>query len=260
MGTYLQSVWQCRRFWLNLVYNDLQLRYRRSVLGIGWSLLFPLFTSLVMAAVFHEIFRVPIREFLPLLLSGLAFWAYITGATIEGCQSYVAAESYIRQHSLPLAVYPLRTTLGQFIHFVIALGLVFLMVCILRPPENFFGLIFLIPGLLILLVFGWSVAVLFAFLNTIFRDTQHILQLGFQVLFYLTPIIYPDRTLLDTRFGWILKFNPLLYYLELVRSPLLAGKSPPLECYGLTGLGCLLLGMAALCSLQHQQRRVILYL
>lgn len=260
MGTYFESIWKCRRFWLNLVINDLQLRYRRSVLGVGWSLLFPVLTTLVLGAVFHEIFHVPICDFLPFLLSGLSFWAYITGATLEGCQSYVQAESYIRQHPLPLAIYPLRTTLGQLIHFLIALVVVFVFVLVLQGSKELFALVYLVPGLVLLFFFGWAVGVLFGFLNTVFRDTQHLLQLAFYILFYLTPIIYPGHTIFATRVGWVVRYNPLLYYLELVRNPLLAGQPPSHVCFAITGACTLLLSVAALATLHYQQRHVILHL
>src|SRR5262245_46506241 len=122
MFANLRSIWACRFFWLSLVQSDLQMRYRRSVLGIGWSMLVPLTTTLVTCLVFHEIFKTDIRTFAPFILSGLACWAYITGVAIQGCQSYVQAEAFIRQHPLPIAIYPLRTTLVMLVHFVIALA------------------------------------------------------------------------------------------------------------------------------------------
>ena len=117
MLDYAVSVWKCRNFWLSLVANDLHLRYRRSVLGIGWSLLHPLATSLVLGFMFHEIFHRPIREYLPYLLCGLACWTYLTGAASSGCQTYIQAEPYIRQHPLPLAVYHIRRELEYGLTF-----------------------------------------------------------------------------------------------------------------------------------------------
>src|SRR5262249_36769044 len=136
MFKYLASTWECRYFWLSLVKNDLRLRYRRSFLGIGWSLLQPLATAVVTCAVFHAIFHRDVREHGLFILSGLACWSYITTCVIQGCQSYVQAESYIRQHPLPMAIYPLRTTLGTLIHFLIALGLVLVLTWILNGFGN----------------------------------------------------------------------------------------------------------------------------
>ena len=78
MLKYLADIWHCRYFWLSLAKNDLQLRYRRSVLGIGWSLLQPLATTIVMCAVFHAIFHMNLQDHGLFILSGLACWSYIT--------------------------------------------------------------------------------------------------------------------------------------------------------------------------------------
>jgi lipopolysaccharide transport system permease protein len=260
MWAYLIAIWQCRNFWLSLVVNDLQLRYRRSVLGVGWSLLHPLAWSLVMGAVFHEIFKTPIREYLPYLLCGLTCWTYLTGAFLQGSQSYIQAENYIRQHPLPLAVYPLRTVLGAMIHFLIAVVLVLVLTGMLRgldnPPEMFS----LYLGILILFLFGWAVTILAGFINVAFRDTQHILEVVFQILFYLTPIIYHRQDITSPQIGWILDHNPLAPFVDLIREPLVFGRTPSPECLGAAAAITLLTGLAAAVSLGYQQRRVVFYL
>ncbi len=260
MLAYLASVWECRNFWFSLVINDLQLRYRRSVLGVGWSLLHPLAYALVLGAAFHEIFHQPIREYLPFLLCGLAAWSFLTGAATDGCQSYINAENYIRQHPLPLAVYPLRTTLGLMIHFLIALVLVAVLKLGLRgldkPPELFS----LTLGVFLLFLFSWALTILAGYVNVAFRDTQHILGIVFQIGFYLTPIIYPAQSLASTRFGWLLAFNPFTPLLDVIREPMLEGRPASLACYGAAAAITLVVGAAAALSLGVQQRRVIYYL
>jgi lipopolysaccharide transport system permease protein len=260
MSAYLASVWNCRFFWLSLVKMDLLARYRRSVLGIGWSLLHPLATTLVICVVFHEIFKVNIREFVPFLLSGLAFWAYMVGVTVQGCQCFVQAESYIRQHSLPMAVYPLRTTLGALFHFATSLTMVLALTCILKGSASLSALLSLVPALFLLLVLGWALASLAGFVNVIFRDIQHIAEISFQILFYLTPIIYPAEVLRGTRAAWLLSFNPLAAFLELIRRPLVYGEVASMECFAVAASVTVLAAAAAIVSLGRIQRRVIFYL
>src|SRR6516164_6977070 len=219
MRTYLADVWRYRHFWLSLVRMDLQVRYRRSVLGIGWSLLQPIATALVLCMVFHQIFHVPIREYVPFLLAGLAWWAYVTGVIGRGCQCFVEAESYIRQHPVPMAVYPLRTALGAMIHFVIALAVVLILTWCFHGFGNVSALPILIVSLALLLVFGWSIAVLAGYVNSVFRDIQHLSEIGFQILFYLTPIIYPPESLARTRLARLVEYNPLVPFLRIIREP-----------------------------------------
>ena len=260
MFSYLASTWKCRFFWLSLVKNDLQLRYRRSFLGIGWSLLQPLATTLVMCAVFHAIFNLDVRQHGLFILSGLACWGYITTCVIQGCQSYVQAESYIRQHPMPMAIYPLRTTLGTMIHFLISLGLVLVLTWGLKGFDNLTTLWALLPGLLLYLQMGWAVAALASYGNVIFRDTQHFFEMGFPILFYLTPIIYPAHAVENTPVGLLVANNPLVPFLNIIRMPLIEGSLPSLFCYTSACGMTLVVTMLAALSLRYQQRRVILYL
>ncbi len=260
MRAYAASIWQCRFFWLSLVQNDLQTRYRRSVLGVGWSLLHPLTTTFVTCLVFHKIFQVDLHTFVPFVLSGLACWAYLTGVIVQGCQSYVQAEGYIRQHPLPVAVYPLRTTLVALIHFLIALVLVLVLTWVFQGFDNAAVLVFLIPGVVLFFLFGWAMAVIAGFLHLVFRDTQHVLEVGFHVLFYLTPIIYPVRVLTETGAAWLASYNPVLRFLNLIREPLLEGRPPSLTSLAAATTITLAAGVVAALSLNYQQRRVVLYL
>jgi ABC-type polysaccharide/polyol phosphate export permease len=261
MGRYFADVWKCRYFWLSLVKMDLQLRYRRSVLGIGWSLLHPVASTIVLSIAFHEIFHLSIRDYASFLMAGLAWWGYISGVTIRGCQCFVEAESYIRQHPVPMAVYPLRTALGGMIHFVIALAVVLVLTCCLRGFATLPALPVLAVSLVLLLVFGWSVSVLAGYVNSVFRDIQHLTEIGFQILFYLTPIIYTPKTLEDTpRLAMLVNNNPLGALLTIVREPLLKGTVPEFNTFIAAVVPTVILTAAALLVLGRLQKRVILYL
>jgi ABC-type polysaccharide/polyol phosphate export permease len=263
MKGYAAEIWGCRHFWLSLVKMDLQTRYRRSVLGIGWSLLHPIGTTLVLCAVFHEIFHMSIREFVPFLMTGLAWWAFVTGVVSRGCQCFVEAESYIRQHPLPMAIYPLRAVLGAMIHLLIALIVALLLSWCLTGFNNLTTLPLLLPGLALLLIFGWAVAVIAGYVNTIFRDIQHLTDILFQILFYLTPIMYKPEILVETRMGWVLTCNPLAHLLKLIRDPIVGGVGghfPSWRAYAAaTGTVVLVTGIAVM-LLGRLQRKVILYL
>ena len=120
MYTYASQVWNVRHFWLSLVRMDLRTRYRRSVLGIGWSLLQPLAMTAVLCLVFSQIVGITVKDYVPHLLTGLVCWNFLVGCALQGCQSFFQGESYIRQCPLPLAIYPLRTTIGACFHFIMA--------------------------------------------------------------------------------------------------------------------------------------------
>ena len=173
------------------------MRYRRSVLGIGWSLLNPIAMTIILTTVFHEFFHLPIKEYALYLITGLATWQYVLNVSLHGCQCFFLGEQYIRQHPAPLAIYPLRTALGGTVHFVMALTVVIFMAGYFNGgfpgPAQFLSLF---PAILLLFMLGWALAVLTGSFNVMFQDTQHLAEVGFQILFYATPIMYriPELT------------------------------------------------------------------
>src|SRR5262245_15177349 len=98
VGSYLAAVWRCRYFWLSLVKMDLMTRYRRSLLGLGWSLVHPIVMTIILSTVFHSIFRTEIEHYTLFVMIGLVVWNFLTGATLQGCHCFLQAESYIRQY------------------------------------------------------------------------------------------------------------------------------------------------------------------
>jgi ABC-type polysaccharide/polyol phosphate export permease len=258
--TYCQRVWRYRHFWLSLVQLDLQAKYRRSVLGVGWSLLHPLAMSCVLCVVFHEVFGQPIRTFVPFVLTGLAIWNFITSVTLEGCCCLYNGEKYIRSQPIPVAIYPLRTLLSVGIHFLIILGLTAAFSLSVRGFASPVALLALLPGLLLLFVFGWAVAVLFGFANLYFPDTHHIAQIGLQVLFYLTPIFYPAEAVPARWLRFIIEHNPLGVLVALIREPIVHAQPPSLYVFGLAVAMVGTIAATAIYVLSRLERTIVFQL
>jgi lipopolysaccharide transport system permease protein len=259
MMAYLNGIWRCRYFWLMLVKNDLRQRYRRSLLGLGWSLLQPVAMTCIICFVFQTILNPGnnVAGYAGHVLAGLACWNFILTSTLHGCQCLYMGESYIRQYPAPMAIYPLRTALGGMFHFVIATALVI----ILSWCVNGFGNIFVLPALLvsmlILFMVTWSLAVLAGVANVYFQDTQHLCEVGFQILFYMTPIIYPETLLRNKNLGWVADYNPVRALIDLVRKPILDGELPTAPTWIIASLTAVLLSTAASLTLARLQKRLI---
>jgi ABC-type polysaccharide/polyol phosphate export permease len=256
VGSYLQSLWSYRFFWSSLVKAELQRRYRRSVLGIGWSLLHPLAMATVLCLVYQRIFNLQFREFGPFVLTGLAFWNFVSGTVLQGCQSFRIAEAYIRQHPAPLAIYPLRTVLSIGFHFLVAFGVAILFVLCVRGVPPPLALMSLVPTLVLLFLLGWALAILAAFANVYFPDVQHLSEIALQMLFFLTPIIYPPHIIGERGLGMLL-YNPLAILVEMLRRPLLQGVAPELAQYAALGSFVLAAGALAALLLARLERRLI---
>jgi ABC-type polysaccharide/polyol phosphate export permease len=260
MVSYLNAMWRCRYFWLSLVRIDLRTRYRRSILGLGWSLLHPLAMTAILCLVFHRIFHVSLQSYAPSLMVGLAFWNFFQSATLQGCQCFIQGEAYIRQYPSPLAIYPLRTVLGAGVHFLLALLVTLCLACYLIGLHHPLALCSLVPTLVLLFALGWGMAMLGGMANVLFQDSEHIATVGFQILFYATPIIYTDEALRTNNLQWLMHYNPLVAFLRLLRDPIVYGQFPPAHVYASAGATAFLVMTVASLVLYRVHRRFIFYL
>jgi lipopolysaccharide transport system permease protein len=262
MIQHVTAMWKFRHFLMALVKLDLRQRYRRSVLGIGWSLLHPIAMTIVFTVVFSSLLGSgdPIN-YAASVLTGLAVWGFLRDSALSGCRCFQTNEAYIRQSPIPYTVYTLRTVLGQAIHSLIALGVVFIMITIFKnDPTVLLRVVLVLPGLLVVLLAAWAAATISAFANVYFHDTLHLLEVCAQLLFFLTPIMYTRKLLDDKNMGWMVDANPIYWLLELTRTPLLTGQMPPMEIY-LAGV-CLALALTGLAigTVAWLQKRVIFHL
>jgi ABC-type polysaccharide/polyol phosphate export permease len=260
MTQYMAAIWKCRYFWLSLVQMDLRSRYRRSLLGLGWSLLHPIAMTAVLCLVFPRIFlNVDVRTYAPMVLVGLCFWSFVTSSTLLGSQCLFQGERYIRQFPAPMAIYPLRIVLGSSFHFAMAL----LVVLVLRfGMIGFSGVssfISLVPTFLLMFILGWSLALLSGFVTAYFPDMQHLAEVGLQILFYATPIIYPANTI-EGKLGWMINCNPLTAFIGLLRAPLLNGQFPSLGHYVAALISTTVIAGAATFTLVRLQNKIIFQL
>jgi ABC-type polysaccharide/polyol phosphate export permease len=262
MVRHVSKMWKYRYFLMALVRLDLRHRYRKSVLGIGWSLLHPIAMTVVFTVVFSQLLGSgdPVG-YASSVLAGLAVWGFLRDSTLAGCRCFAANEPYIRQSPIPYTIYTLRTVFGQAIHTLIALGVVAALIAIHQGDVTVFlrvGLI--VPGLLLVFLVAWAATTIAAFSTVFFHDTQHLLEVAAQILFFLTPIMY-TRDLLDRKnMGWLVDANPVNWLLELTRGPLLTGELPSGAMLAAgVGLTAALIGLAA-GLVGWLQKRVIFHL
>jgi len=265
VAEYFSAIWRLRFFWMALVRIDLRNRYRRSIIGIGWSLLQPIAMTAVLCVAFSQLFGQPIRTFAPLLLSGLTFWGFMVAVVMQGCQCFFQGESYIRQHPAPLAIYPLRITLGAGFHFLLGFGIAVVFVWCMQGFGNLPALLSLVPTFILLFVIGWSLAVCMGVANVMFQDSQHLVEVFMQIMFYLSPIMYPRHFMIE-RLGvlglpdWTIYLNPFATLLELIRVPLLEGTLPSQRAIGIGALVGLVAVSTAALALKRFEKRMIFYL
>jgi ABC-type polysaccharide/polyol phosphate export permease len=229
---YLQRIWALRYFWMSLVSIDIRTRYRRSVLGVGWSLLRPLGMTAVFCIVFGGMFQRPDGsplsrgEYAQYVLLGMATWQFLQESLLNGCNTFMLGAPYIRQQKVPHAIFPLRTALAAGFQFVIALSLGIAVTIYRTGIPNGTALLFLPAALVLMFLMGWALAVLAGVTATHFPDMHQVLEISLQIVFFLTPIMYPPNVASRTSLNSVLAYNPFYAVLELIRAPLLLGELP----------------------------------
>lgn len=244
------------RLWGMLGWQDIVRRYRRSTLGPFWMTLTMAILIGSLGLLYGKLFRMKLDEYMPYLTLGFVFWALISAIILESCNVFMEAERLIKQLRLPISLYVYRVIwrcLIVFFHnFVvyIPVALIFKVV-----PSVYFFLI--VPGLLLVALTGAWVGLLLGLFCTRFRDLPPLVGSVTQLIFFLTPILWPKAQLGSN--GWLAELNPFYHYIELVRAPLLGYRPSHIDwavAVAITGLGWLL----ALAVFGRFKRRIVYWL
>jgi lipopolysaccharide transport system permease protein len=209
---------------VTLVGRDMKLRYKRSILGIGWSLLTPLAQLAVLYVTFDVLLPLNVPNFLTFLFTGLLVWNWFYGALFQATSAVVDNRDLIKRPGFPIAVLPIVTVASHLIQFLLALPILF--VFLLISGTRVTPALLALPGVIALqFVLIVSLAYLTATLYVTFRDVQHLLGLLLNMMFYLTPVFY-NAADVPTRFQTLYRLNPLVHVLDAYRAILLRGELP----------------------------------
>jgi len=241
-----------------LVARDFKTKYKRSVLGVLWSLLNPLLTMLVQYFVFSTIFKNDIPFYAAYLLIGVVLFNFFNEVCNLALFSVLGNASLITKVYMPKYIYPLTRVLSSTVNLGIAL-FPMLAVCLLTGVRFEKPAFLAVYFILCLMVFTLGMAFLLSAAMVFFRDTQFLWSVFSMVWMYATPIFYPEA-ILPEEFRLILTVNPLYHFLKNTRICLLNGISPEPNTY----LRCLAMALAALALgawvFKKSQDRFVLYL
>ncbi len=228
----------------NLVYQDLQVRYRNSILGIFWTLLHPLLTLLVLYVVFSHIARFSeMKNYAMFLFAGIVPWTFFSQLTGQSLNAILSKRRLIGKIYLPKIIFPLSLALSNVINLTFFI-LTYIVICAFTNVGLHVSIFFLPIPIIMLLSFSLGVSLLLSALNIFFRDLTHLTGIILQILFYVSPILYPVSIM--GKYKPFFMINPLYYIIENFRSVIYFGTLPrPFEVWtGLAiGFGTLLLGV-----------------
>lgn len=248
-----------RQLWLQLGWQDIKQRYRRSTLGPLWITIATGAMAVALGLLYSLLFQQELSYFLPHVTVGLIIWGFISGCVKEGSTVFIENEGLIKQLPSALSVHVYRLVWRQLLFLAHNMVIWVILVTVFRPDLGW-DFFLAIPALALLVVNGVWVTMFFGIVATRYRDVAPLLDSMIQLVFYMTPIVWTTKTLEDqggavAERARIAELNPLYHYLEIVRAPL---TGQPLDAYHWwIVLGCTVAGLLlALLAMRQWRSRV----
>ncbi len=248
--------WNQHELWLQLGWQDIKQRYRRSALGPLWITIATGVMALALGLLYSMLFQISVREFLPHVTVGFIIWGFISGCIKDGANVFIENEGLIKQLPSALSVHVYRLVWRQLLFLAHNMVIWLVLIIIFRIPLTLHTLL-AIPALLLLVVNGVWVTMLFGIIATRFRDVAPLLEALVQLLFYVTPIVWTTSTLREqggevAQRARIAELNPLYHYLEIIRAPLI-GQDAAAYHWAIVG-ACTLAGLLVSLLVMRQWR------
>jgi ABC-type polysaccharide/polyol phosphate export permease len=239
----LGELWRYRDLLRLLVVNSIKTRYKRSALGVVWTLLNPLLNTLVLTIAFSQLLRFNVENYAIYLLVGLLVWNFFSQTTNHAMNTLVWGSSLLKRIYVPRTIFAVSVLGNGLVNF--GLGLIPLALIMLVMRHTFTWNLLLLPlALLLLAMFTLGITLLISTLAVFFVDVIDMYGVFLSAWFYLTPVIYPVE-IVPEKFAVFLRLNPMYYMVDLFRQIIFSGVAPSPEQWLLSaalGVSALLLG------------------
>jgi lipopolysaccharide transport system permease protein len=207
-----------------LVRREIKVQYKSSCLGAAWSMVNPLLQLLIFSFLFRVVLPLGIDNYPAFLFSGLLAWTWFQLSMIQATAAITSHRELIKRPGFPAAILPVITVATNMVHFILALPLLFVFI-LLTGGEIHLTALALPVLMLVQFVLVLSLAYFLATLNVLFRDTQHIISVLLQLLFFMTPIFYSGSRFPE-KYRPLLDLNPMVHLVNAYRDILLHGRLP----------------------------------
>ena len=258
MKTFIANFKKYRFLLEELTKKDVKLKYRSSVLGFVCTLLEPMMTMIVLTIVFGTIMNNKTPHFSVYILTGRLLYSFFSGGTKLALKSIRRNAGMIRKVYVPKYMYPLAATMSSFITFLLSLVVLVAVAAVqgLRPTVYLLGVF---PPLLTLFVMVAAIGFLLATLDVFFRDLEYLWNVATMLIMYMSAIFYQPERLLDSPYGFLIRFNPLYAVIANFRNAVFG--RPPELFYTLYPVAVsLVILVAGLAFFYKKQDRFVLYI
>lgn len=227
MKTYISNFLKYKSLLRELVVRDIKLKYRRSILGLLWSLLNPLLMMIVLTIIFSSLFKRNIDNFPVYLLTGRMIFVFFSETTNQAMMSIISNSSLIKKVYLPKYILPLSKALSSYINLMFSLLALIIVMIVTKIKITWVLILFPLP-LIYTLIFSIGVGLVLSTYAVFFRDLVHLYSVLLTAWMYFTPIFYPVE-IIPERYLFLVKSNPLYYIVQCFREIVLYGRIPSLS-------------------------------
>lgn len=255
MVSNLKQIVEYRELLRTLVFKDIRARYKGSALGFAWNFAIPLLQLMVFWFLFGVILRTTASSNYPFavfLFTGLLPWNFVANSVNGGAVSIRNSANMVKKIYFPLQILPLATVMAEFI--ALLLGMIVLMIVILVFGVGVSWHIVMLPlSFLELVVFIAGFVYLFACANVFFRDVGHILGIVVMAWMYVTPVLFPIKTV-ASRAHWasiIVHLNPMTAVVDSFHSLLLDHHTPDWFWFGYSAAAAVIMFIIGFTVFNH---------
>jgi len=241
-----------------LIKRDIKVKYRRSVLGLLWTLINPLLTMFIITLVFSTIFRFDIKNFPAYFLTGQIIFGFFSEATSMSMQAVLQNSLLIKKVYIPKYIFPLSRTLSSFVNLLFSLVAVVIVLAVTHVKVTWTILLLPLP-LIYILFFSLGVGMFLSTYVVFFRDLTYIYGIFLTIVSYLTPIFYP-LSIIPEKFQFMVFSNPLYYFVEEFRSIALYGNLPNFKLNIMCIVMCIVSMLIGIYTFHRNQDKFILYM
>jgi ABC-type polysaccharide/polyol phosphate export permease len=207
------------------VTTSIKTRYKRSTLGVIWTLLNPLLTMVILTLVFSQVFRITVENYPVYVLSGLVAWNFFSGTTSQAMVGMALGGSLLQRIYVPKSVFAVSAIGVGLVNLGISVIPLFLIAIVLGTPIT--PAVLVMPfAVVLLIVFSMGVGLILETAAVYFADLLPFYEVLLMLWMYCTPIIYPLE-ILPPQLQSLFKLNPMYHFVLLFRTPLYEGTVPP---------------------------------
>ena len=242
--------------WLYMALQDIKLRYRRSIIGLWWVTISTGVMIMMLGFLWSHIFGSNLENYLPFFAVGFVLWGWMSGQILDAAGGLFQFGGIIKQMRLPFPIFTLRLNVRQL--FILAHNTIIIALVLLLTGKGLSWInLIAIPSLILIQLNLTLLSIVVTVFCTRYQDMTQIVNIGTQIVFFFTPILWQVETLKNRTY--LAEMNPVFHWIEMIRAPLL-GHFPSLNNYLWSFASLLVLSLLTTYYLGRYRSRIAYWL